>query len=87
MPGSRLTIMSRDVVKVAGGDTNNNRWGSAEQPADIKHTTEQTANTEHTAEHTAEVCSTQPWPDCPMLGVDNRQQILRPAAVSRPEQT
>merc|ERR1719297_371908 len=24
-PGSRLTIMSRDVVKVAGGDTNNNR--------------------------------------------------------------
>ena len=24
-PGSRLTILSRDVVKVAGGDTNNNR--------------------------------------------------------------
>ena len=81
MPGSRLTIMSRDVVKVAGGDTNNNRWGSAEQSA------EHTADTEHTTEQTAEVCSTQPWPDCPMLGVDNRQQILRPAAVSRPEQT
>ena len=77
--------MSRDVVKVEGGDTNNNRWGSAEQPA------EHTADIEHTeeraAEQTAGVCSTQPWPDCPMLGVDNRQQILRPADVSRPEQT